>query len=319
MAAVAFYRRLRGGGMSVKLNPRAPIGIFDSGPGGLAVLREVIRLLPNENILFLGDTARQPYGPRPVEKVRQFTIEITGYLIQQGVKMVIIACDTASVAGWRAAQRCFPDVPVLGMVVPGVRAALDAGQSSRIGVWGTAITIESKAYDKFIRQLRPDTEVLGVACPKLLRLAEKGKIDNRPYLLELAHKCFQPLADFQADCLILGCTDLTCVRDIAKEVAGEGVTVVDPAEEVVREARQILEDVGGLGPRKEGSAHYQFLITGDDTANFAAFAARFLSIPEVGVEQVAVAEVQQAVAGLSQDSGDSARFQIADLGKGMQF
>jgi glutamate racemase len=276
--------------MMANLDPDAPIGVFDSGLGGLAVVREVRRLLPHEDILFLGDTARQPYGPRPVEEVQRFAVEITGYLARQGVKMVIIACNTASVAGREAAQRAFPDLPVLGMVAPGVRAALTASRGSRIGVWGTAITVQSKAYDRQILQRDPDVDVLGVACPDLLRLAEKGDIDDRPHLLHLAHTYFQPLADFKADTLILGCTDLTCVRDIAQEVAGEGVTVVDPAEEVVHEARQILEEAGGLKPRRGEPASYQFLITGDDQSNFAAFAARFLGVSEVEVERVTLTD-----------------------------
>lgn len=285
--------------MVLNLNPEAPIGIFDSGLGGLAVLREARRLLPHEDVLFLGDTARQPYGPRPTEEVRRFAIEITGYLAQRGVKMAIIACNTASVAGREAALRCFPDLPVLGMIAPGVRAALDASQNNCIGVWGTAITVDSKAYDQHLLQLQPDVKVLGVACPELLRLAEKGQIDDRPYLRQLAHKYFQPLADFKADTLILGCTDLTCVRDIIDEVVGESVTVVDPAEKVVREAHQILKDARGLSRREEPASH-QFLITGHDQANFAAFTARFLGVPKVEVNRIPLAEVQQAIAGLSQ-------------------
>lgn len=285
--------------MAVNVKPEAPIGIFDSGLGGLAVLREVRRLLPHENVLFLGDTARQPFGPRPMEEVRRFSVEITGYLAQQGVKMVIIACNTASVAGREMAQRCFPDLPVLGMIGPGVRAALTASQSSRIGVWGTAITVESKAYDQRILEAEPNINVLGATCPELLRLAEKGQIDDRPYLLQLADRYYQPLADFQVDTLILGCTDLTCVRDIAEEVAGEGVTVVDPAEEVVREARQILQEAGAARSPGESPAVYQFLITGQDQANFAAFTARFMDLPEVEVDRVPLAAVQRAVAGAS--------------------
>ncbi len=281
--------------MMAAMKPDAPLGIFDSGLGGLAVLREVRRLLPHENILFLGDTARQPYGPQPVEDVRQFAVEITRYLAKQGVKMAIIACNSASVAS-RGAQRCFPDLPVLGMIAPGVRSALAASQSGRIGVWGTALTVDDKAYDRLILQLNPEMEVLGAACPELLRLAEKGQIDDRPHLLDLARTYFQPLADFQADTLILGCTDLTCVRDLAEEVAGPGVAVVDPAEEVVCEARQILQDAGTLRPPGGEPASYRFLITGDDQANFAAFTARFLGLPTVAVERVPLAEVQQAVA-----------------------
>ncbi len=127
-----------------------------------------------EDVLFVGDTARQPYGPQPVEDVRRYAIEITGYLAAQGAKMVIIACNTASVAGREAAQRCFPDLPVLGMIGPGVRAALAASQSSRIGVWGTALTVDNRAYDKLILQLDPRMEVLGSCLPRAIALGGEG-------------------------------------------------------------------------------------------------------------------------------------------------
>lgn len=278
--------------MTVQATRDAPIGIFDSGLGGLAILREVRRLLPDEHVLFVGDTARQPYGPQPVEDVRRYTIEITGYLARQGVKMVIIACNTASAAGGEAAQRCFPELPVLGMIEPGVRAALTMSRGSRIGVWGTGITVRSKAYDQRIVQADPRMEVLGVACPDLLRLAEKGKIDDRPLLLGLAHKYFQPLADFRIDTLILGCTDLTCVRDIVEEVAGPEVVVIDPAEEVVREARRILNDAGLLRPPGGDPPRTRFLITGDDLDNFASFTARFMGWSQVDIERISLKELE---------------------------
>jgi glutamate racemase len=276
------------------LRSGAPIGIFDSGLGGLAVLREVRRLLPNEDVIFVGDTARQPYGPQPVEDVRRYATQITGYLAARGAKMVIIACNTASVAGRDAAQQCFPDLPVLGMIGPGVRAALAASQCSRIGVWGTALTVDNRAYDKLILELVPEMQVLGAVCPELLRLAEKGQIDDRPYLLKLAHDYYKPLAHFQADTLILGCTDLTCVRDIAEEAVGDGVTVVDPAKEVVREARDLLQGASALKGATSGAGAYGFIITGDDAANFAAFTERFMDMPHVAVEQVSLDELQEA-------------------------
>lgn len=278
--------------MTVQATCDAPIGIFDSGLGGLAILREVRRLLPDEHVLFVGDTARQPYGPQLVEDVQRYTIEITGYLARQGVKMVIIACNTASAAGGEAAQRCFPELPVLGMIEPGVRAALTMSRGSRIGVWGTGITVRSKAYDQRIVQADPRMQVLGVACPDLLRLAEKGKIDDRPLLLGLAHKYFQPLADFQIDTLILGCTDLTCVRDIVEEVAGPEVVVIDPAEEVVREARRILNDAGLLRLPSGDAPRTRFLITGDDLDNFAGFTARFMGWSQVDIKRISLKELE---------------------------
>ncbi|MGQ9598908.1 MAG: glutamate racemase [Anaerolineae bacterium] len=278
--------------MTANVTAEAPIGIFDSGLGGLAVLREVRRLLPDEHVLFVGDTARQPYGPQPVEDVRQYTIEITGYLARHGVKMVIIACNTASVAGREAAQRCFPELPVLGMIEPGVRAALSISRGNRIGILGTSITIRSKAYDQQIQQADPTMAVLGATCPDLLRLAEKGKVDDRPLLLGLARRYFQPLADSQIDTLILGCTDLTCVRDIIEEVAGRDVVVIDPAEEVVREAHRILQNVGLLRPPGDDPPRTRFLITGDDLANFANFTARFMGWSHVEIDRISLKELE---------------------------
>jgi glutamate racemase len=258
------------------------------------VLREIRRLSPHEDILYLADTARQPYGPRTSEEVRTFAVELTRYLARQGAKMVIIACNTASAAGWEAAQRAVPDVPVLGMIRPGVRAALDASRGKRLGVWGTAITVNSRLYDQLIKQENPGVEVLGVAPTILLRLAEKGHTHDKPHLRELARTFFAPLADFQADTLILGCTDLTCVRDVIDEVVGDEVIVVDPAEEVAREARQHLDAGGMLKPRTDAPASYRFLVTGDNLDEFAGFSARFLDMPEIAVTWLSLPELQQA-------------------------
>jgi glutamate racemase len=288
--------------MTVRMNPNAPIGIFDSGLGGLAVLREVNRLLPKEDCLFLGDTLRQPYGPRTVEEVRQYAIEITGYLIEKGAKMVLIACNTASIAGGEAAQAGFPEVPVIGMIQPGVRAALRASRSKRIGVWGTEITIATQAYDQLIVKINPEAEVVGVSCPTLLRLAEKGKIGNRPYLRDLTTKDFQKVAEFRADTLILGCTDFTCVRDIIDEVVGNQAVVVDPAEEVVREAAQVMAERGGLNAGSGKAVMTKFFITGDDHENFSSFGAKFLGVPKIDVTWVPLAEVQKAAGSARQEN-----------------
>ncbi len=284
--------------MTLSVTPDSPIGIFDSGLGGLAVLREVRRMLPQENILFLGDTARQPYGPRTVKEVRRYAVEISGYLIQNGAKMILIGCNTASVAGLAAAQAAFPQTPVIGMIGPGVRAALKSSPSQRIGVWGTEITVASKAYDNAILAANPEASVTGVACPTILRLAEKGKIGDTPYLLRLAESDLQPVLAAQADTLILGCTDFTCVRHVIDEVAAGQVTVVDPAEEVVREAGQQLRDSGLLRP-VSAPARMTFWITGSaDYENFRTFGAQFLGLPEISVACVPLVDVQAAASGV---------------------
>lgn len=276
--------------MTYRLSKTAPIGIFDSGPGGLAVLQEVRRLLPDEDVLYIGDTARQPYGPQPQDTVRRYAVELTGYLAQLGAKLVIIGCNTASVAGWEAAQRAYPEIPVLGMLGPGVRAALAATHSKHIGVWGTELTAESRAYDTLIEQAEPSAQVTSVATPVLLRLTEKGQIDDRPYLRQLSAQYMEPLNGI--DTLILGCTDLTCVRDIIDETVGTGITVVDPAEAVTLEAKQILGESNALHPAQAAAPSYQFMITGQNVDEFAAFTARFLNLPGVDVEQVDVRDVQ---------------------------
>ncbi len=280
--------------MTLPVTPESPIGIFDSGLGGLAVLREVRRMLPRENILFLGDTARQPYGPRTVEEVRRYAVEITGYLIQHGAKMILIGCNTATVAGLAAARAAYPDTPVIGMIGPGVRAALKSSKSQRIGVWGTEITVASKAYDDALLAANPDASVTGVACPTILRLAEKGKIADTPYLLRLAAGDLQPVLAAQADTLILGCTDFTCVRHVIDEVTAGKVVVVDPAEEVVREAEQQLRESELLRPAGN-PAQTTFWITGSaDYENFKTFGAQFLGLPEIAVACVPLTDVQAA-------------------------
>jgi glutamate racemase len=273
------------------MNPIAPIGIFDSGLGGLAVMREVMKWMPDENILFFGDTLRQPYGPQTIEAVRKYSLEITNYLVRQGAKMVLIGCNTASIAGGNEAQAAHPDIPVIGMIDPGVSAALNTSQSKQIGIWGTEITIASQAYDRAIVQVTPDAKLVGVACSTLLRLAEKGQIDNRPYLRSLIAKDLEPVLSIEADTLILGCTDFTCVRDIIEEVVDGRMVVVDPAEEVARQALRMLGDIGsnpGVCPPR-----YEFLITGDDAENFSTFGAKFLDVPEIAVTRVSLDELPQ--------------------------
>lgn len=280
--------------MKNNMDASAPIGIFDSGLGGLAVLRQVQHLLPHEDCLFLGDTARQPYGPQTMELVRQYTIEITGYLVKQGVKMVLIGCNTASAAGGDAAQAQHPEIPVIGMIEAGVLAALQVSRNKRVGVWGTEITVSSHAYHHQFSMTDPAVEVVEVACPEVLRLAEKGNIGNRPHLFNLIKRDFQKIIDFHADTLVLGCTDFTCVRDIIDDVVNKQVMVVDPAEEVVRKAGQILQDLQRLNPQRSKPGCTKFLITGDDGENFSRFGAQFLNVPSIQVTRIPLAELQNS-------------------------
>lgn len=278
------------------LSAAKPIGIFDSGPGGLAVLKEVHQLLPNEDVLYFGDTARQPYGPREIEEVEGFVLQITQWLIDHGVKLVIIACNTASVAGRDASCIKYPDIPILGMIEPAVAQALSITQNKQIGVWGTHLTIISNAYEQKIREADPAAGVHGMACPDLLRLAEKGQINNQHLLKKLADKYYQPLTSFSIDTLILGCTDLTCIGDIIKDTIGPDVNMVDPATEVVRRARHILSAHNALN---RSAGRDRFFITGRDSAGFARFASKFLGRPIADVTTVDSAESMNLFPGIS--------------------
>jgi glutamate racemase len=269
-----------------------PIGIFDSGLGGLSILREVEKLLPNEDVIFVGDTARQPYGPRTIDEVRQYTLEITGYLVGQGVKAVIIACNTASVAGREAAQAAFPQVPVFGMVSAGVRGALRHTRSGKIGIWGTRVTVESNAHKEMLIKENPTIEAQGVACPELLRLAEKGKIDDTDHLIKLAQMHYEPLIPLQPDILVLGCTDFPCVRHIIDQVVPEGVTIIDPGEEVVLDLKSLLQENQLLKTGSANKGHYTYRVTGEDIDNFTAFTKRYMNTNEVDVRPLSLNELK---------------------------
>ncbi len=277
--------------MAEKREASAPIGIFDSGPGGLAVLREACRLLPFEDVVYLADTARSPYGPRDTETVRRFTVEIARWLDGQGVKIMIIACNTASAAGQAAARQASPHLSILGMIEPAVDAALRVSSGRRLGIWGTEVTIRSRAYDNLILKSQPDAKILGWACTELLSYPEKGQIENKPLLRRLVQEAYQPISDFGADTLILGCTDLTCLRDIIDEIVDPQVRVVDPAEQVVQQVRQVLVEHGLLRPATNQAPAYRFCITGNRPADFADFAARFMRLPRVDVTRVDLSHI----------------------------
>jgi glutamate racemase len=274
-----------------------PIGIFDSGPGGLAVMLMMQQWLSHEDVLYVGDTNRQPYELRSREEVCQITVEIAGFLIDRGVKLVVIGCNTATVAGLAAAQAVFPGVPILGMIEPGVRAALRYGRGQRFGVLGSIITVGSGEYEKRIQARMPEATVVGEIPSDLFRYTEKGNLEDQEALRRLTEHYYQPLAEASVETVILGCTDLTCVRDLIQESAGEDVIVIDPAEQVVLEAKELLQKMGSH--KEAGPPHYRFLITGQGVEQFADYARSFLNLAEVNVQHIALEQVRQPTAGLS--------------------
>lgn len=249
-----------------------PIGIFDSGLGGLSVAAEVLRKLPNESIIYLADNAHVPYGERPLDEIRGYALEITGYLIQRGAKAVVMACNMSSAVALEAARQHFPDTPVLGVIDPGAAAAVRAAAGSPIGVLATTGTVRSEAYIRSIAALDPSARVLQQACPKFVPLVEQGNADSEE---AEAAACgyVLPLVNQGCRTLILGCTHYPFLRKAIEAAAGAGVKIVDPAEETVRALHNIL-----LDNRLTGSspvAPHEFCASGE-TTEFASLGSAFL-------------------------------------------
>lgn len=236
-----------------------PIGMFDSGVGGLTVARAVIDRLPGERIIYLGDDARGPYGPRPIEEVRGFARQIMDYMLGFGVKMVVIACNSATAAALEEAQRDY-DIPVLGVVVPGVRAALRRSRRLKVGVIGTACTIGSGSYERAIRRLDPRARVISRACPEFVEFVERGEVSGE-HIRRKAAEYLGPMVEDGMDTLIMGCTHYPLLEDLLRKTVGPGVQLISSAEETAREVEDILERLGWL--RDEASdGRFFFLTTG---------------------------------------------------------
>ncbi len=219
---------------------RSRIGIFDSGVGGLTVLRELYRQLPNESILYFADTARLPYGDRRPGEILQFVREIMTWMLQQRVKMVIMACNTSSALALETVRSEF-DIPILGVILPGARAAVRQGK--RIGVISTPATAASNAYRQAIQEVDPTAQVWQVGCPEFVPLIEQNRLLD-PYTRQVAKRYLQPLIDNQIDTLVYGCTHYRHLGSVLKSLLPPGVKMVDPANYVVKAAQKELEVIG---------------------------------------------------------------------------
>jgi glutamate racemase len=243
-----------------RISADGPIGVFDSGMGGLSVAKPLLERLPHETLLYVGDTANLPFGPKSIETVRQISLEICDFLIREGAKLVIIACNTATAAGLAACQEAFPDVPILGMVTPGVRAALAATRGGGIAVVGTLGTITSGEVERAIRAQDASVRIVARENEDLLRLAEQGGGDNPALLHQLAEASIPPALADGADTLLLACTDYTCIRSAVDAVVPSGVIVIDPAEAVVDEAAALLL-ARGLARTTPDPPRHRFCVT----------------------------------------------------------
>ena len=263
------------------MNRDAAIGIIDSGVGGLTVARAVIDQLPNESIRYIGDTANGPYGPLPISDVREHALTLLDELADQGVKLLVIACNTASAAMFRDAKERYTErrgIPVVEVIQPAVRTAVQRTRSKRIGVIGTVGTIKSGAYqDSFVAD--PDIQVTSVACPRFVEFVEAG-VTSGAELFDVANEYLQPLKDAKVDTLVLGCTHYPMLSAAIQYVMGPGVTLVSSAEATAFEVYQTLLTHDLLRTSTTPPTH-SFETTGDDAQRFRTLAHRFLGL-EIG-------------------------------------
>jgi glutamate racemase len=270
------------------VDPR-PVGVFDSGVGGLTVLHECLVTMPNEDFIYLGDHARLPYGTRPLTEVAGFAVEIGRYLEAHGVKLILVACNTATSAGLPELQATL-DVPVVGVITPEAHAAVQATRNRRIGLLATQATVAGGRYAELVRALDAGVELTSVACPKLVPLIEEDALFEET--LDVVREYAAPLKLADVDTVILGCTHYPLIRAMLQRVFGRDVTLVFSAEETAREVAATLERKGIENERgREGS--YRFRTTGDPEA-FRIDGRRYLQLPIAEVERVTLAELRAA-------------------------
>jgi glutamate racemase len=269
-------------------NSELPIGIFDSGIGGLTVARQIHRALPNEDLVYLGDTARVPYGTKSPSTVVRFSCEDTQFLVQQNVKAVVVACNTASAWALPTLEKKFK-VPVFGVILPGVRAALDRTRNQRIGVIGTGATIRSKAYSNGLLARCDTAKVFSRACPLLVPLVEEGWTNHR-VTRDILREYLAPLRHHRIDTLILGCTHYPLLKPAIRALVGREIALVDSAESCARYVKEQLEQLRLLSTTRRRAGTIQPFVT-DEADRFAELAKRFLGAPTEPAWKVDLAPV----------------------------
>jgi len=263
-----------------------PIGIFDSGVGGLTVFSQIEKELPNENIIYFGDTLRVPYGPRPLEEVRLFVFNIIEFLKSQKVKLIVVACNTGTAAALTEAQQMF-DIPIVGVIEPGARGAVMATKNRKVGVIGTKGTINSRAYSHAVRAFDAGVTVYSASCPKLVEIVEKGLVSNANFYntssYTVAKGYLTPILRAHIDTLILGCTHYPLLKGMLTKVCGNNIEIISSAEETAVEVRMILERKGQL--RTDKSLPKPRFVSSGDTQAFKLIGSRFLGREINGVEK----------------------------------
>ncbi len=290
------------------IDQAAPIGVFDSGLGGLTVLQALREHLPHERFIFLGDSARCPYGPRESKEVKAFVLQICSHLARRGCKMIVIACNTATAAGLPAAQQAF-DIPIVGVVLPGARAAVHMTRNRRVGVIATEGTVQQGVYGEAIRHLDAGIKVIQKATPEFVSIAESGfeEMDEgaaqaAPFVTKeerqrVARGYLAPLRAEGIDTLVLGCTHYPLIQELISQEMGQSVALVSSAEETAREVRAILSRRDELRSSGEGGGA-EVLITGDDATKFARVTQKVLGITPP-ITKVMLDEVREEGEGTS--------------------
>lgn len=261
--------------MNIEALKYAPIGVFDSGVGGLTVAREIMRQIPNERIVYFGDTARVPYGTKSKDTIIRFSRQIVQFLKTKEVKAIVIACNTASALALETLKPEL-DIPIIGVIRPGAKMAAEVTKNSKIGVIATESTIESQLYTRTIQSFNPQAQVFGKACPLFVSLVEEGWLKD-PVTVEVANRYLEPLMETGIDTLIMGCTHYPLLRSVLRDVMGDKVVLVNPAYETAKELQALLDKYGmandGLQP-VDGAMH-EFYVS--DAANkFKKFANSIL-------------------------------------------
>ena len=274
--------------MGIDIKKTSPVGVFDSGVGGLTVAREIMRNLPNEDIVYFGDTARVPYGSKSKDNIIRYSRQIIHFLQTKGVKAIVIACNTASALALETVKEEF-DIPIIGVVEPGARAALAVTETKKIGVIGTEATVRSAMYEKIIQGTRPDVTVLAKACPLFVPLVEEG-FKKHHVTDEIIDFYLSSLKESDIDALILGCTHYPLLRSKIREYVGEKITLVNPAYETAMDLKVILQENDMENPDVEGDhGSYSFYVS-DAADKFKQFANSILPYDIETTKQINIEE-----------------------------
>jgi glutamate racemase len=259
-----------------------PIGVFDSGIGGLTVVKEIMQILPNEDIVYFGDTARVPYGNKSLETVTKFALQDTRFLKSKGVKAIVVGCNTASALSLKEVQDNF-DIPIIGVINAGVQAAIKHTLNGKIGIIGTEGTIGSKAHEKEIKKLREDVEIYGCSCPLFVPIVEEGWAGTKVSYM-VAEEYLKSLKEWNVDTLVMGCTHYPLLRKVVADIMGSSVTLINPAKETAIELMEILH-YNGLNAESNSQTKYEYYVS-DNPDKFSRVGNSFLNRDITNIKKI---------------------------------